>query len=163
MNEFNSELCSVVLAADIPGKKLDNPVLRTFLENYTKRIIPSERQLRRSYLQPEYEKVYLGTCATLKLQHKKFFVLILFFECVSFIINALQVQAKVRAEVESTRIWLGVDETTDLCGRFIVNILVGRLNGDLSSPHLVLSREVQATNNVTITQIVLDALREYFF
>lgn len=32
VNEFNKDMCSVFLAADIPFRKLDNPVLRSFLE-----------------------------------------------------------------------------------------------------------------------------------
>lgn len=68
----------------------------------------------------------------------------------------------IRKEVSTSRIWLGVDETTDCRGRFIVNVLIGKLDGKERDPHLIMSREIQVTNNVTITQLVMDALRKYF-
>jgi hypothetical protein len=55
-------------------------------------------------------------------------------------------------------VWIAVDETTDATGRPIGNVLVGALRkDDPSKAHLIMSRELQSTNNTTITRLVLDS------
>jgi len=49
-NFFNIELCKAFIAADIPLSKLSNPILRKFLEKYTKNPIPDQSVLRKSYV-----------------------------------------------------------------------------------------------------------------
>ena len=44
---MNKELCEVFLAADIPIKKMDSPYLRSFLEKYIGKTMPSESMLRK--------------------------------------------------------------------------------------------------------------------
>lgn len=47
------------LSADIPLYKLTDPVLKSFLENYTKRPIPAQSTLRQSYISKCYEKTII--------------------------------------------------------------------------------------------------------
>lgn len=65
---------------------------------------------------------------------------------------------KIRSELKESTIWLSIDETTDRCGRFVANVLVGRLSGEKETPRLLMSRELSETNNLTVTQLALDAL-----
>jgi len=70
-----------------------------------------------------------------------------------------EVIANIRNEIGDRPIWLSIDETTDSTARYVANVVVGALNKDgPSKPHLLMSRELEVTNNSTITQLVLDAL-----
>ena len=65
----------------------------------------------------------------------------------------------IREDIGNQKIWLAIDETTDACGRYTANVLVGALNSDApSESHLIASKILAATNNSTITQLVLDTL-----
>lgn len=54
---FAKDLCSALIAADIPFHKLENQVFREFLEKYTKKKIPNKSTLHKYYLQPCYNDV----------------------------------------------------------------------------------------------------------
>jgi hypothetical protein len=56
-SEFCLKLCEAFVAANIPLKKLNNPVLKEFLATTTKEIIPDESTLRKNYLHMCYESV----------------------------------------------------------------------------------------------------------
>lgn len=53
---------------------------------------------------------------------------------------------------------MGVDETTDKCGRFVANVIVGNLDGSETKPRLLMSQELSKTDNSTVTQLILEAL-----
>lgn len=56
-------------------------------------------------------------------------------------------------------IWIQVDETTDVEGRYIANIVVGAMDpNEFSCPHLLASRELQSTNHATISRLVNEAM-----
>lgn len=55
-SSFNEDLCMSLIAANIPWFKLQNPHFRDFLQNYTKKHIPDESTLRKSFLHPCYVK-----------------------------------------------------------------------------------------------------------
>ncbi|OXA41172.1 CGG triplet repeat-binding protein 1, partial [Folsomia candida] len=66
---------------------------------------------------------------------------------------------KIRRDVGTNPIWVSIDETTDKCGRYVANVLIGALKKDGPSKcHLICSRQLEKTNNATITKTVLDAL-----
>jgi hypothetical protein len=67
--------------------------------------------------------------------------------------------AKVRAVLADYPIYLIVDETTDAKNRYVVNIMVGSLNGRQSKPMLISTTFVDQTNNKTINQCIMDSLR----
>lgn len=53
-SKFNEDLCKAFISADIPLNKLSNPVLKGFLEQYTKQSIPHESTLRKNYVSDLY-------------------------------------------------------------------------------------------------------------
>lgn len=65
---------------------------------------------------------------------------------------------KIRIVVGDDDIFLVVDETTDLCNRFVANVLVGVLNGSPSKPMLLLTDFLPETNNMTINQLIIKSL-----
>lgn len=67
---------------------------------------------------------------------------------------------EIRDDIGDSNIWLSVDETTDSCGRFIANVIVGKLTeNEPGTPHLIISRVLEVTNHSTIARVVRDALR----
>jgi hypothetical protein len=51
-----------------------------------------------------------------------------------------------------------VDETTDKKNRYVVNVLVGSLNGEKSKPMLIMTTFIDQTNKKTISQCIMDSL-----
>lgn len=67
----------------------------------------------------------------------------------------------VRQAIGEGPVWVSVDETTDACGRFIANVLVGSLSKDeASKSHLLASKQLEKTNHSTILQLMLDSFRK---
>lgn len=66
-DSFKRELCEAMIAANIPWFKLNNPVLKAFLEKYMQRKMPEESTLRKNYLQPCYDSVSRPTFFTYTL------------------------------------------------------------------------------------------------
>jgi len=54
---FSTELCEAFLAAGIPIWKLENPVLRQFLEKTASLTVPHESTLRKKYMDKCYDKI----------------------------------------------------------------------------------------------------------
>ncbi len=68
---------------------------------------------------------------------------------------------KIRQTVGDRKVFLQVDETTDKAGRFVANVLVGALSKDgPTKPHLIMTKQLESTNNNTVTQLIIDSLRE---
>lgn len=57
-NIFNEELCASLISANIPWSKLQVPQFKTFLEKYTRNLIPYESTLRKNYLGPLFDKTF---------------------------------------------------------------------------------------------------------
>jgi len=55
-NNLNEDLCLCLVAANIPWFKLQVPQFRDFLKKYTNQHIPDDSLLRKSYLEPCYNK-----------------------------------------------------------------------------------------------------------
>jgi hypothetical protein len=65
----------------------------------------------------------------------------------------------IRSDIRRNRAWKSVDETTDLCGRYIANFVVGKLNPDESgTPHLLACKVLEKTNHSTTARFVNDSL-----
>jgi len=54
-SDFNADLCSTLVAANIPMNKLNNKHFREFLTKYCKKTIPDESTLRKGYFNSYYE------------------------------------------------------------------------------------------------------------
>jgi hypothetical protein len=64
----------------------------------------------------------------------------------------------LREELKNQRIWISVDETTDCCNRYVVNVIVGALRTDRASePFLLLTTFVENTNSTTVAQTFAEA------
>nr|CAD7403136.1 unnamed protein product [Timema cristinae] len=55
--QFSADLCSAMVASNIPRKKLENPDFNAFLNKYTNMTIPDESTLRKHYLHSTYLSV----------------------------------------------------------------------------------------------------------
>jgi hypothetical protein len=84
-----------MICANIPLKKLQNPIFKNVLEKYSKKSVPDESTLRKNYVPHIYNE-------TIK---------------------------EIKKIVENRYIYFIVDETTDSCGRYIVNLLLGSMDG----------------------------------
>lgn len=127
-SEFNLDLCQMLLSANIPLKKLENPTLRSFLTKYCNHPIPSESSIRKNHLLTCYE-------------------------------NTMET---IRSALRNKYIWVSIDETTDILGRFIVNVIVGILSEDEeeTQPSYLLNVVcVEKNNHSTIARIFDDSLK----
>lgn len=69
--------------------------------------------------------------------------------------------SEIRRDIGDSNIWLTVDEATDPLGRYIANIVVGKLdeNKENCKGHLIHVAQLEKTNSSTIVQAVQEALR----
>jgi len=117
---FSKDLCQTLLSANIPLNKVNNEDFRLFLEKYTKKEIPDESTLRKSYVNDVY----------------------------------VETMNKIRSNIAGHKIWVSVDETTDVQGRYIANIIIGTLEIDKPGQVYLLNSEVlEKTNHSTITKV----------
>jgi hypothetical protein len=61
----------------------------------------------------------------------------------------------IKDNIGDAFIWVAVDETTDSVGRFIANLVAGKLGIEvLPNPHLVFSKVLHHTNHSTVATFV---------
>ena len=65
----------------------------------------------------------------------------------------------IRTAVGEKNIWLSVDETTDVEGRMIGNVLVGCLDGKISRAYLIHCSEMERANHTSIGKLVNEAMQ----
>lgn len=65
---------------------------------------------------------------------------------------------QIKDHVGDCPIYLITDETTDALGRFALNILVGKLDGEPSIPMLLSTIFLEKTNNTTVQQSIMKSL-----
>ncbi|KAF6214952.1 hypothetical protein GE061_009697 [Apolygus lucorum] len=66
----------------------------------------------------------------------------------------------IRKDIGDSRIWLSVDEATDPLGRYIANVVVGKLQADKAHKgHLIHVAQLEKNNSSTIVQTVQEALK----
>ncbi|XP_077525696.1 uncharacterized protein LOC144137628 [Haemaphysalis longicornis] len=125
-NAFNVDLCEALVAANIPWTKIENPVLKQFLQKYCNHNVPSESTLWKNYLRPLYE----------------------------------QTLARMREELGDSCIWISVDETTDVKGRFVAHFLAGKLAAhEKTRAFLVCSKPLERTNGESVAFFVNESLK----
>lgn len=64
----------------------------------------------------------------------------------------------IRVIIGCSSIWVSVNETTDVDGRFIANALIGKLNSEPSKPFLRSCKELDKCNHQTIAKLFNDAM-----
>jgi hypothetical protein len=61
---------------------------------------------------------------------------------------------KIQAEVFNRKIWVSIDETTDVDGRYVVNVIVGVLESEMPGEVMLVNCEhLEKTNSTTIAQL----------
>ena len=67
---------------------------------------------------------------------------------------------KIKSEISNKNLWLSIDETSDIEGRFIANIIVGILEVDQPGKiFLINSEELEKTNYSTISKLFDDSIQ----
>lgn len=74
----------------------------------------------------------------------------------------LHVLEEIRNELKDNIIWISADETTDTCGRYIANLIVGALKLEPSPSYLVACKELEKTNHSTIARFVNEGIQKIF-
>jgi hypothetical protein len=131
--DFNSELLKFVVGCNIPWTQVNNPIFKDFIENcVTGKFGKTAKVPSECQLRREYlNKVYD------------------------------EKMNKIRSELKNEYIYVSVDETTDDFGRQIANVIVGALRDDhIGTQHLISSKRLDSTNNVSISNTVTSALDE---
>jgi len=54
-----------------------------------------------------------------------------------------EILLKIRDFIQNSSIWVSIDESTDIEGRFIENVIVGKLNSELSEPILLKCEDLE--------------------
>lgn len=125
-NEFNMDLCKMLVDTNIPMNKITHPSFIAFLEKYTKQRIPSDTTLRIDYLPILYEE-------TIK---------------------------KLREKAKGKKIWITLDETTDVELRMVANFVFGILGeeNEYGKSYLLNTAELDKTNANTIAVFFTESL-----
>lgn len=74
-----------------------------------------------------------------------------------------EVKTEIRSLIGNHLIYFEVDETTDSCGRYIANLLIGCLSVEKAGKsYLISSKQLDKTNNCTITRFVHEGITNFF-
>ncbi|KAB0803224.1 hypothetical protein PPYR_00194 [Photinus pyralis] len=69
----------------------------------------------------------------------------------------------IRQTVQNRFLFFVVDETTDVCGRYIANLMVGVLGESSSNKSFLIScKHIEKTNNETISRFIVEGLSNLF-
>lgn len=68
---------------------------------------------------------------------------------------------QIRDDIADSYVWISVDETTDTAGRYVANLIVGKLceAEEPPTPHLLACKQLPKTNADTIARFVNNGLR----
>lgn len=70
---------------------------------------------------------------------------------------------EIKHEIGGNSMYIVVDETSDACGRYIVNLMIGKLTEDEpGKAYLIAVKEVEKTNNLTVTRFIQETLTHFF-
>ena len=70
---------------------------------------------------------------------------------------------KIKELIGSHYIWFTVDETTDACGRYIANLIIGVLDEEIpTTGYLICSKELESTNSNTVSRFVNEAITRFY-
>uniref|UniRef100_A0A915DTZ2 DUF659 domain-containing protein n=1 Tax=Ditylenchus dipsaci TaxID=166011 RepID=A0A915DTZ2_9BILA len=65
--------------------------------------------------------------------------------------------SRIKQTIGDSYIWASVDETTDIKGRYVANLIVGKLDSEgFHRPNLISVRMLEQTNHSTIARFVVD-------
>lgn len=82
-------------------------------------------------------------------------------KCVDSLYNATVLQ--IKKLIGDNYFYIVVDETTDSSGRYMAHLLIGVLEEEKPGiSYLISSKQIDKTNNLTITRFIQDALTNFF-
>lgn len=67
----------------------------------------------------------------------------------------------IRSEIGKSLIWISADETTDLCGRYIANLFIGKLSLQHSTAYLIAFKALEKVNHSTIVRFINDRITTF--
>ncbi|KAL7296899.1 hypothetical protein TKK_0003039 [Trichogramma kaykai] len=70
---------------------------------------------------------------------------------------------EIRKKLDKKLLWISADETTDINGRYIANLIIGSLETEPSPSYLISCRQLEKTNHSTVARFVNDSLNRLFF
>lgn len=65
---------------------------------------------------------------------------------------------KIRDLIQNGPIWVSIDESTDVEGRYVGNVIVGKLNSEPSEPILLTCENLEKCNHKTIAKLFNDSM-----
>lgn len=68
----------------------------------------------------------------------------------------------IQNDIGDELLWISTDETTDACGRYVANLVVGKLCMQPSRSYLVACKTIDKTNHATVARFVNDSIRSLF-
>lgn len=133
--EFYFDLIKFLILCNIPWSQMKNPAFKEFFQKYMCSTCCCVCTNRKVVDESQLRKVYLE-----KFYRNK--------------INSIYETNK------NEKLWISLDETTDIFGRYIVNFLIKPLHPSNSAgrPYLIACKMLTAVNGQTITQFVLQCL-----
>lgn len=70
-----------------------------------------------------------------------------------------EVLERIREECKDVKIWVSIDETTDVMGRYVANVIIGTMEIDQPSKvYLLTSEQLAKSNSTTVSQLFTNAL-----
>ena len=67
--------------------------------------------------------------------------------------------SRIKIELSNQFVWISVDETTDKLGRYVANLLVGKMDGQKwHKPHLTSVKVLEKTDFASISRFVNDGI-----
>ncbi|KAG0430765.1 hypothetical protein DMUE_5633 [Dictyocoela muelleri] len=125
---FDERLVEAFAAANIPLYKLQNTVFKTFMEEYTNKMIHDESYYRKLLL-PVFEKK----------------------------------RSKIFESLRNKDVYILFDETTDINGKYILNIMSGVCGrSSRENTYLIRTVELTKTNSETIGQEIINVMSEIY-
>lgn len=71
--------------------------------------------------------------------------------------------SEIRELIGNVYIYFVVDETTNTCGRYIANLLIGVLSENVpGQAYLIGLKQLEKTNNVTMSQFINEVLTSFY-
>lgn len=70
---------------------------------------------------------------------------------------------KIKKDIGDNYVYIIVDETTDACGRYIANLMIGKLSEEEpGKAYLIAVKELEKTNNLTVTRFIQETLTNFW-
>lgn len=74
------------------------------------------------------------------------------------------VMGEIKVSPGDEHFYIIVDESTDSCGRYIAHLMIGGLQeNEPGKPYLISSKQLDKTNNVTVTRFIQQSLSNFFY